>query len=95
MVVVIVGWQKPFDGVDSQLRFEIRRQIVNITVRVGTDGGVRCVATVDKKCVSFIVPDNIGVGGGVRNLVDMLRELAKFRAVVLVGLAMKEFIQFP
>ena len=95
MVVVIVGRQKPFDGVNSQLRFEIRRQIIDKTVGVGTDGGVRCVAAVDKERVSLIVPDNIGVGTGVRYFVDMLRDLTKFGAKVFVGLGMKEFIQAP
>ena len=68
--------------------------MVDITVGVGADGGVGGVTTVDKERVSLIVPDNIGVRSGVRNLVDMFRNLTKFGAILFVGLGMEQFVQF-
>ena len=67
--------------------------MVDIAMRIGTDGRVGGVAAVNKKCVSLVVPDNIGVGSSVRNFVYMLCDLTKFGAIVFVGFGVEEFVQ--
>ena len=69
--------------------------MVDITVRIRADRRVRCVSTVNKKRVSIVVPDDISISAGVRDLVDVLRDLTEFRAILFVRLRMEQFIQFP